>query len=92
MKVLLIRAISTLVLTTCLLAGVACSRTILVRQSIVPVPEEAKGLLYVATNKPLTVGIEGSSEVVRVDVGGYYLMHATDVKALLEALAACRKD
>lgn len=62
------------------------------RQSLTPVPEDAKGLLYVATNKPIPVGVEGTEAVAKEDVGGYYLVHKRDWQALMHALRERRAD
>jgi len=54
-----------------------------VRQGLTPIPDECKGTLYVATNKPIPVGIEGTDIYTMKDVGAYYLIHRDDLKALV---------
>ena len=68
------------------LSMAGCGRVELVRQSITPVPQECEGVLYVATNEPVQVGIEGSDKVMQLDVGGYYLVHANDLAAMIEMI------
>ena len=55
-------------LTGCALLG---TNVEIVKQSITPVPQEAKGLLYVATNKPILGGIEVTDVISQTYVGGY---------------------
>lgn len=75
LKVILI--LSLLSLSGCLI------KTVIVRQSLSPIPEDFGAVLYVATNKPILIGIEGSDTVMEKDVGGYYLIHKEDLKAIL---------
>lgn len=56
-----------------------------------PIPEGAKGTLYVATNRPLPVGVEGTEHVVKADVGGYYLVHKRDLQAMLRIIQQATK-
>jgi hypothetical protein len=74
-----------LTLTALLTATVGCS-TRVVRVSLSPIPQEVKGVLYVQTNSPIPVGIEGTDEVLRLDVGGYYLIHKDDLAAMIRRL------
>jgi hypothetical protein len=62
------------------------TKTVLIRQSLSPVPEECKGVLYVAQNAPIAVGIEGSDELLKLDMGGYYLIHKNDLKVMISEL------
>ena len=72
---------------SCLLSTAGCAnKTVLIRQSLSPVPEECKGVLYVATNQPIPVGVEGTNELLSVDVGGYYLVHKNDMAAIVKRL------
>jgi hypothetical protein len=61
-------------------------KTEIIRTGMTPIPENVKGVLYVATNKKIQVGIEGTSTVVTEDVGGYYLIHKNDLKAMVEII------
>ena len=65
-------------------------KTNIVRQGLVPIPEDAKGWLYVAQERPILVGIEGSDIVVKKDVSGYYLLHRIDLQAIMKRLKAAR--
>lgn len=48
-------------------------------------PEEAKGFLRVATNKKIAVTVVGETDIlVDKDLGGYYVIHGRDLKALLQ--------
>ena len=58
----------------------------LVRVSVTPYPEEANGALWVATNRPVKVGVVGTDIITEKDVGGYVLIHKDDFKALVLAL------
>lgn len=62
-----------------------CLRKIeLVRQSMTPIPENVDGLIYIATNKKILIGIEGTDKVFPQDIGGYYAVHKTDLSALIK--------
>lgn len=74
-----------------LFVNIGCYRAELVRQSLSPIPQEAQGALYVATNKPIQVGVEGTGKVLKVDVGGYYLIHKNDLKVLIDAASKATK-
>jgi len=52
----------------------------------VPVPADAHGFLYVATNDAIPVGVEGTDVALEQDVGGYYLIHRRDLDALMTAI------
>lgn len=77
-------------LMVCSVVGSGCLRTHkeieIIRVSITPWPEEAQGAMWVATNKPIRVGVDGSDAVAEKDVGGYILIHKEDWKALIRAL------
>ncbi len=67
-------------------SGCLGTKNNILRQSLTPIPADAEGLLYVATNKPIPVGIEGTDKISREDMGGYYLIHKLDYAAVMEAL------
>ncbi len=75
---------------TCCASGAGCwathKQTEIVRVSVTPYPEEANGALWVATNKPVKVGVVGTDIVTEKDVGGYVLIHKDDFRALVKAL------
>ncbi len=48
-----------------------------------PIPEEAKGVMFVATEKPIQIGIEGSTIITTKNVAGYYLVHKDDLRAMI---------
>ncbi len=48
-----------------------------------PIPEENKGVMFVATEKPIPVGIEGTAVVTTKNVAGYYLVHKDDLRAMI---------
>ena len=78
-----------LALGICFLAGLGCltkTSVEILRVSVTPHPIEAKGTLYVATNEPVRVGVDGTDTIVKKNVGGYILVHKTDWKALVRAL------
>lgn len=76
-----------LLLTTSLLVTAGCvTKTVLIRQSMTPIPEACRGVLYVAQNKPIMVGVEGSDKLMSLDVGGYYLIHKTDLQVMVGRL------
>lgn len=51
-----------------------------------PIPLEANGVMYIATEKPIPVGIEGTPTVTTKNVAGYYLVHKDDLKAMIAEL------
>jgi len=70
-----------------LLIGTGCLvKTEVLRQGLVPIPEDAKGWLYIATNKPIQIGLEGTKHIFKKDVGGYYLIHRADLEAIMKKL------
>jgi len=71
-----------------LFAVTGCTRDRLIRQSLSPIPEEVKGVLYVATgaNQQIPVGIEGTDEVLMLDVSGYYLIHKNDLASMMKII------
>lgn len=81
------RAIFTLILALACATLFGCGmkeRVVVV--SVTKHPEEGKGLLYVATNKPMDVAIQGSDLVYKRDMGGYYLIHPSDMEAMINAI------
>jgi len=49
---------------------------------------DVKGAIRVATNKKIPVTIVGKEDVfTEIDIGGYYVIHKNDLKALVEAAA-----
>lgn len=48
-----------------------------------PIPEEANGVMYVATEKPIQVGVEGTAVITTKNVAGYYLVHKDDLRAMI---------
>ena len=76
-----------LAVTTSLLVT-GCSRDRLIRQSLSPIPEEIKGVMYVATelHQTIPVGIEGTDELLMLDVGGYYLIHKNDLASMMKII------
>ncbi len=67
-------------------SGCLATKSQILRQSLTPIPADAQGWLYVATNKAIPVGVEGSKTIAREDVGGYYLVHKNDLEALMQAI------
>ncbi len=51
-----------------------------------PFPEEANGVLAVATNEKIRVRVVGTDNVTEKDVGGYILVHKDDFKVLVQSL------
>ena len=49
-----------------------------------PIPENVDGIIYVATNKAIRIGIEGTDMILFKDVGGYYIVHKEDMSLLLK--------
>jgi len=43
-----------------------------------------KGGLRVATNRPIPVTIVGNDKITTFNAGGYYIIHETDLRALLK--------
>lgn len=66
-------------------------RTEIIRQSVSPIPEDANGLLYIAQEEAIRIGIEGTDTIVRKDIGGYYLIHKEDLKALMKRIREANK-
>lgn len=48
-----------------------------------PIPDEDKGVMFVATEKPIPVGIEGTTIITSKNVAGYYLVHKDDLRAMM---------
>lgn len=79
-----------LIWTLCCASMAGCGRIELVRQGLAPIPEDVEGVLYIATNRPIQVGIEGTEKVISADVGGYYLVHRDDMAAMVRTMKHCR--
>jgi len=74
-----------IVMTGCSI-GVKEKQT-LVYASFAAAPEEAKGAIKIATNKPILVTVEGEKDIVtKMDLGGYYAVSARDLKAFINAI------
>ena len=59
----------------------------LVYASFAASPEEAKGAIKIATNRPILVTIEGEKNIITtMDLGGYYVVSARDLKAFINAI------
>ena len=82
-----------LILMICLIVISGCTVGIKDRVHIVYVsygqtPEELKGALRVATNKPIPVTVVGDEDTyAEIDLGGYFVVHQRDLKAFLDAVA-----
>jgi len=57
-----------------------------------PIPQECKGMMYIATNKEILVGIQGSDIISKKDIGGYYLIHKNDWKAISKIVEQYKHD
>lgn len=78
-------------MTVFLISMSSCvTKTVLIRQSMSRVPDECNGALYVAQNKPIMVGIEGSDVLVPMDVGGYYLIHKDDLAEMVKRIKSAK--
>ena len=79
--------LTTILLVASLLISMAgCCKTQIVRTSLTPIPESIDNILFVAAGEPIRVGIEGSEEYITVDVDGYYLIHISDLRAMVNVL------
>ena len=77
---------------TCLTTLAGCLvRYKIVRTSLTPIEEDVKGILYVADERPIQVGVEKTDVVTRTVVQGYYLVHKNDLVALIKRLKAYRE-
>lgn len=59
-------------------------KTEIVRTGMTPIPENIDGIIYIATNERILVGVEGTDLITRKDIGGYYALHKTDLSTLLK--------
>jgi len=75
-----------LIVTTGCSIGVKEKQTV-VYASFATAPEEAKGAIKIATNRPIPVTIEGEKEIfTKMELGGYYIVSARDLKAFIDAI------
>lgn len=51
--------------------------------SLTPAPEAGMGILYVATNRPIPVAIQGKDIIFERDMGGWYLLPKDDLEYLV---------
>lgn len=51
--------------------------------SLTPAPNEGNGILYVATNRPIPVAIQGQDVIFERDMGGWYLLPKEDLEYLV---------
>lgn len=56
------------------------------RTSLAPIPESLNNILYVAQGEKIRVGVEGTDTYYLLEVDGYYLLHKTDVQAMINEL------
>lgn len=68
-----------------LLLPAGCVKYRIVRQGYEP-PPEAQGALYVATDKPILVGVEGTDAVEKKNMAGYYLLSPGELEVFVKAL------
>lgn len=75
-----------------LIAITGCSIGVKEKQTIIytsfaKTPEESKGAIKIATNKLVPVTIEGEKDIfTKMDLGGYYAISASDLKAFINAI------
>lgn len=75
-----------LIVTTGCSIGVKEKQT-LVYASFAAAPEEAKGAIKIATNKPIPITVEGEKDLyTKMDLGGYYVVSARDLRAFINAI------
>lgn len=55
-----------------------------VRIELIQPPEIANNVLYIATNEQIPVALQGQDEILKLNVGGYYLLPRTDLEVLLK--------
>ena len=67
-------------LTACLRAN---RETEIVKVSLEKIPEEVNGILYIATNKKIKVGIEGTDKIAEMDLGGRYILDKAELQLLV---------
>ena len=77
MKLIAILTILSMTLTSCNIGVKTNNKIIYVSMSK---PLDIKGLVRVATDRPITVTVNGT--VAEFKAGGYYLIHKSDLKAL----------
>ena len=58
----------------------------LIRSSLSPIPENLNNVLYVAQEKKIKIGVEGTDKVFTKDVCGYYLIHKEDLKIIMKKI------
>lgn len=75
------------VLSMMCLISIGCfsTKTKVVYVSLTPAPNAGMGVLYVATNDPIDVAIQGKDEIFKRDVGGWYLLPKDDLEYLVNA-------
>ncbi len=71
----------------CLPVMAGCvTKTVIIRQSLAPIPDDCKGAIYVAQDSPIDVGIEGSDVRTKMNMAGCYLVSPEDMKVIVREL------
>ena len=83
----LVRLIAKLLLISCLLVMMGCSKTIVVYAGLARCPEEATGAVRIATNRPIEITIAGDKKTfAKKDFCGYYIVSGADLKTMVKAM------
>jgi len=75
---------SLLLILMVLLVSIGCSKQTVVYAGFGSVPNEAMGVIRIATNTPIEVTIVGEKDIyTSKNLGGYYVISATDLKSFV---------
>ena len=62
----------------------SCLRTTeIVKVSLETLPKENDGVIYIATNEKIKVGIEGKQIITKMDLGGHYVLNKDELRLLI---------
>jgi hypothetical protein len=75
-----------LLLMILLLGMMGCSQRQLVWSRLSAPSEYTKGALRIATNKKIPVNVEGTNQIIDVDLGGFIVVHEDDFALIVKRL------
>jgi len=64
----------------------------LVQQSLSPIPEDVKGVLFVIEDRDIEIGVQGAKVMLKKNMQGYYLVHKDDLAAMVKGLRELKAE
>jgi hypothetical protein len=55
----------------------------IVKVSLEKIPEESSGVIFIATNEKIKIGVEGKNFITKLNLGGHYVLTKDELKLLI---------